>query len=105
MGYTAGALLECVPILQKILSDTTLLVQACKLYLECDFIIAAMRALANFTYSVTMPYLNFVGKSDQNAEGIPCGMDTYCNEGHCSIFSTHQHLLEQMSHAAAWPMV
>ena len=68
-GYTAGALVECVPILQKILSDTSLnnmLVHACRLNLECDFIIAAMRALANFTYFVTMPYLNFIEKSDQN---------------------------------------
>ena len=68
-GYTAGALVECIPIFQKILSDTTqnnMLVQACRLYLECDFIIARMRALANFTYIVTMPYLNFVERSDQN---------------------------------------
>ena len=93
-GYTAGALVEYIPILQKILSDTSLnnmLVHACRFYLECDFIIAVMRALANFIYFVNMPYLNSIEKSDQNelsisstlvpgikkrkfdyVEGIPC---------------------------------
>ena len=42
---------------------TLILVQACRLYLECDFIIVAMMALANFTNFVTMPYVNFVEKS------------------------------------------
>ena len=37
---------------------TLILVESCRLYLECDFIIAAI----NFTYFVTMPYVNFVEK-------------------------------------------
>ena len=66
MGYTTGSLADCLPIFQKILSETTqnnMLVQACRLYLENEYIIAAMKALANFTYQVTMPYLNFVEKA------------------------------------------
>ena len=47
-------------------THTNMLTEACKLYLESDYILAAMRALENFTYHVTMPYLNFVEQSDQN---------------------------------------
>ena len=43
-----------------------MLTEACKLYLESEYIVAGMRALANFTYEVTMPYLNCVERSDQN---------------------------------------
>ena len=43
-----------------------MLIQACRLYLECDYIIASLKALANFTYKVTMPFLNCVEKTDQN---------------------------------------
>ena len=69
LGYTAGAIVECLPQFREILkktSHTNMLVRACKLYLESEYIVAAMRALANFTHKVTMPYLNFVEKSDQN---------------------------------------
>ena len=69
LGYTAGEIVECIPQFEKILEETThqnMLVEACALYLESEYIIAAMRALANFTYMVTMPYLNLIEKSDQN---------------------------------------
>ena len=69
LGYTAGAILECLPQFNAILEQTTkcnMLTEACKLYLECDYIIAALKSLANFTYKVTMPYLNCIEKSDQN---------------------------------------
>ena len=123
-GYTAGVLVECVPILRKIFSDTSLnnmLVHACHLYLECDFIIAAMRAFANFDYFVTMPYLNFIEKSDQNElcqslpllyQGLKNGNLTTLKEYH--VEWTHismkglaptslldKHLLERMLHASA----
>ena len=123
-GYTAGALVECIPILKKILNETTLnnmLVQACRLYLECDFIVAAMRALANFTYFVTMPYLNLVEKSDQNKlcvilpelyKGLSEGNQDTLKEYH--VEWTHvkmkklapssaldHHLLTKMSYSAA----
>jgi len=69
MGYTAGAIVECIPQFKAILeetSNTNMLTEACKLYLESEYIIAAMRALANFTYRVTMPYLNCIERSNQN---------------------------------------
>ena len=61
-GYTACALVECVSIFQKILSDTNLnnmLVLACRLYLECDFIIAAMRALCYYIRMLCVTVFNF----------------------------------------------
>ena len=44
---------------------TNLLVEACKLYLECDFFVTELKLLAYFTYKVTLPYLYFVEISDQ----------------------------------------
>ena len=69
LGYTAGAIYECIPQFQKLLQKThtnNLLVRACRLYLESEFIVASLKALSNFTYRVTMPYLNAVEKCDQN---------------------------------------
>jgi len=69
MGYTAGAIVECIPQFRAILEETShtnMLTEACKLYLESEYIIAAMRALANFTHRVTMPYLNCIERSNQN---------------------------------------
>ena len=43
-----------------------MLVQACRLYLECEYVVAALKALANCTFNVTMPFLNCVEKTDQN---------------------------------------
>ena len=60
---------ESIPQFKKLLERTNknnLLVRACRLYLESDFVVAALKALANFTYFVTMPFLNFVEQCDQN---------------------------------------
>ena len=68
-GYQAVAVYDCIPYVRQILNDTTLnnlLIRACRLYLENDFIIAGFKALANFTYNVTMPFLNFVEKVNQD---------------------------------------
>ena len=70
LGYTAGGIVQCIPQFQKILDqtiNTNMLTEACKLYLESEYIVTALKALANFTYSVTMPYLNCIERSDQNA--------------------------------------
>ena len=69
LGYTAGAIYECLPQFKKLLERThlnNLLVKACRLYFECEFAVAALKALSNFTYNVTMPYLNAVQQIDQN---------------------------------------
>ena len=68
-GYTAGSILECVPQLRQLLdrvNSNNLLARACRIYLENDYIVTALKALSNFTYYVTMPFLNCVEKSDQN---------------------------------------
>ena len=69
LGYSAGSVYESIPQFKKLLERTNknnLLVRACRLYLESDFVVAALKALANFTYFVTMPFLNFVEQCDQN---------------------------------------
>ena len=68
LGYTAGAILDCIPQFEKLLNTTSynnLLGQACRLYLECGYVIFALKALDNFTFYVTMPFLNCVEKTDQ----------------------------------------
>ena len=69
LGYSAGSIYDCLPQFQKLLERThlnNLLVRACRLYLESDYIKTALRALANFTYCVTMPFLNCVERCNQN---------------------------------------
>ena len=70
MGYQAGAILDCLPYFKQILEEThlnNLLVRSCRIYIQNDFVIAGLRALANFTYKITMPYLNCIEKVDQNS--------------------------------------
>ena len=69
LGYSAGAILDCVQQYERVLENTTcnnLLVQACRLYCESDYIRTALKALGYFTYRVTMPFLNCVERCDQN---------------------------------------
>ena len=42
-----------------------MLVRACKIYLENDFVLAGLKALSNLTYRVTMQFLNCIEKADQ----------------------------------------
>ena len=69
LGYTAGAIVDCIPQFTKLLNQAksnNLLAHACRIYLESEYVIAAFKTLSNFTYHVTMPFLNCVEKSDQN---------------------------------------
>ena len=69
LGYSAGSIYDCLPQFQKLLDRTAknnLLIRACKLYLESDFIVESLKVLSNFTYYVTMPFLNCVEHNDQN---------------------------------------
>ena len=69
MGYTAAAILyhipEYVATLEKTKSNN-LLVQACRLYLDCEFIIIGLKVLAWFTYCITLPFLNMTQVCTQN---------------------------------------
>ena len=62
-------LLSHLVYIKKLLNRTThhnMLTEACKLYLENDYIVTAWKALSNLTYFVTMPYLNCIERSNQN---------------------------------------
>ena len=70
LGYSAASLIHAVPLLQMLLDETSksnLLVEACKLYLECEFFLIELQVLAYFTYKITLPLLNCVERSDQAA--------------------------------------
>ena len=69
LEYSAASLFDCLPQFEKLLERTAknnLLIRGCKLYLESDYIRAALKALGNFTYYVTMPFLNCIERCDQN---------------------------------------
>ena len=69
LGYTAGGIVECISKDSGSNSKyTNMLTEACRLYLEREreYIVTALKALANFTYKVTMPYLNCIERSTQD---------------------------------------
>ena len=69
LGYSAAAILDCLPQYEKILEKTTytnVLVQACRLYCQSEYVCGALKALGYFTYKITMPFLNCVEQCDQN---------------------------------------
>ena len=69
LGYSAASILAALPLLQMSLLETeknNLLVQACRMYSECEFFITELQALAYFTHKVTLPLLNCVEVCDQS---------------------------------------
>lgn len=61
-------ILENLPEIKELVKQvksTNRLQIAVALYLECEFIIMAMRAVAIFTNKIILPYLNMVSKSNQ----------------------------------------
>ena len=70
LGYARETLFDCPPQFQNLLERTSknkLVVKACRLHLESDFLMTGLKALTNFTYPVTMPFMNCVKRVDQNA--------------------------------------
>ena len=69
LGYTASTILyhleEYQAVLQKTKSNNQL-VQACRVYLECEFIILGLKVLSWFTYKITLPFLNMVEQASQS---------------------------------------
>ena len=70
LGYYAAAILDCKAQFDKLLANTSqsnLLVQACNIHLQSEYVCAALKALGYFTYyKVTMPFLNCVERCNQN---------------------------------------
>ena len=53
LGYTAGAIVECLPQFREVLNKakkSNMLSEACKLYVENEYVTCAWKALENFTY-------------------------------------------------------
>ena len=68
LGYCAASILSALPQLRRLLSEThktNLLVEACKLYIDCELFLAELHVLAVFTQNVTLPFLNCLEKSSQ----------------------------------------
>ena len=69
LRYAAVSILAALPLLQMLFIETeknSLLVQACRLYVECEFFLTKLHALTYFTHEVTLPLLNYVEISDQS---------------------------------------
>ena len=69
LGYAAGSILAALPLLQMLLLETeknNLLVQACRLFVKCEFFLTELYVLTYFTHKVTLPLLNCVEISDQS---------------------------------------
>ena len=69
LGYAAASLLAALPLLQMLLLETeknNLLVQACRLYVNCEFFLTELHVLTHFKHKVTIPQLNCVEISDQS---------------------------------------
>ena len=69
LGYSAASVFDCLPQYKKVFEETSLsnlLVQACKLYIENEYLMAAFKALGYFTFKVTIPFLNCVEQCNQN---------------------------------------
>ena len=63
LGYSEASILEALHLFQMLLKETemdNLLVQACRLYIECEFFITELQALTYYTHRITLPYLNYV---------------------------------------------
>ena len=68
MGYTASTILYHLDDYEDLLKDTksnNQFVQACRVYLECEFVKIGLKVLSRFTYKVTLPFLNMVELSSQ----------------------------------------
>ena len=67
LGYSAASILNALPLLQMLLRESgkcNLLVQACRMYVQCEIFIE-LHVLAYFTHKVTLPLLNCVEVCDQ----------------------------------------
>lgn len=68
-GFAAAAILYHLADLEELLRRTNsnnFLVQAVRLYLQSDYVHAALLAVAKFTQNVTLPFLNFCEKASQS---------------------------------------
>ena len=69
LGYSAASILYALPQLRRLLAETwktNLLVEACKLYVDCELFVTELHLLALFTKKITLPYLNCLEKSSQS---------------------------------------
>jgi hypothetical protein len=68
LGYTASTILYHLEDYQDLLNSTksnNQLVQACRVYLQCEFVLLGLKVLSWFTYQVTLPFLNMVEQATQ----------------------------------------
>ena len=68
LGYCAASILSAVPLFRKLLNRapaTNLLIEACKLYIDCELFLSELHVLAVFTQNVTLPFLNCLEKCTQ----------------------------------------
>ena len=68
LGTTVACVIKIIDLYNKLLEQTSkrnLLVKACHLYLNCNFILSGFKYLALFTCKIGMPYLTFCELSSE----------------------------------------
>ncbi|CAK8680494.1 unnamed protein product [Clavelina lepadiformis] len=99
LDHTAGALVDCVLHFKKMLSRTSknnLLVRACSLYLENEFIVASLKALSHFCHKPhnrPRPLLSYC--YGQAGLKMLCGREYWEDETENSERSTRIHTLTE----------
>ena len=68
LGCSAAAIIAALDLLQILLREiekNNILVQSCKLYMECEFLLTKLQALSYFTRKVTLPLFNCLETSQK----------------------------------------
>ena len=85
LRYSTTSIIAALDLKQMLPHETeknNLLVQSCKLYMECEFFFTELEALSYFTDKVTLPLLNCVKTSSHKKTYFRyfqhCILDKYC---------------------------
>ena len=68
LGFCCASILDALPYLQMLLTEThleNLHTETAKLFIDCEFFLTELKALAYFSHSVTFPLLNCVAVCSQ----------------------------------------
>ena len=68
LGYNTASILQALPQITKLLMETwkcNLLIEAWKLYVNCELFITEQHLLTIFTHKITLPFFNCIEKSAQ----------------------------------------
>ena len=68
LGYVCASLQDAMPLINTLLVETHHVnqhVEAARMFTNCEFFHTELRVIAYFSYHITLPFLNFVERSNQ----------------------------------------